>query len=50
MFSHPDLVLDAARQHQQGLIEEASRYRLARSLRRRARQHWPDSRNRGRRP
>jgi hypothetical protein len=49
MMYHPDLLADAARQHAQGLIVEASRHRLARALRRRARQHWPDSRRAGRR-
>jgi len=50
MINHPNLYAEAARQHAQGLIDEASRHRLARALRRRARQHWPDSRRAGRRP
>ena len=47
MLTHPDLMASAARQHTESLIEDATKHRLARALRRRPRQHWPDS---GRRP
>jgi hypothetical protein len=43
MFNHPDLMLLMAREHNRELVEQASRHRLARALRRGTRQLWPDS-------
>ncbi len=43
MFTHTDLLVSAAKQHVDDLIEEASRHRLAASLRRGRRQLWPES-------
>jgi hypothetical protein len=42
MYNNPHILADAARQHTQDLLEEASKRRLARTLRRRPRHHWPD--------
>jgi hypothetical protein len=43
MFTHTDLLTSAAKQHVDELIEEASRHRLAASLRRGRRQLFPES-------
>ena len=44
MFTNTDLLVAAAKQHVDELLEEASRHRLAASLRRGRRQLWPESR------
>jgi hypothetical protein len=41
MYTHPDLMSIAAKQHLQELAEEASKYRLAAALRRGRRQRSP---------
>jgi hypothetical protein len=43
MFTPTAIIAQAAEQRVQGLIEEASRHRLATALRRGRRQLWPDS-------
>ena len=42
MFTDPDLYRYVAKQREHELIEDASRQRLARSLRRTRRGRWPD--------
>jgi hypothetical protein len=44
MFTDPDLYHYVAKQRERELIAEASRTRLARSLRRGRRGRWPESR------
>ena len=49
MFTHPDLLIDIARQHTAELIDEADKQRLASRLRRGKHRRPPDNRRAGQR-
>jgi|RhiMetdeSRZDD1v2_1073273.scaffolds.fasta_scaffold192205_2 hypothetical protein len=47
MFTHPDLLIDLARQHTAELIDEANKQRLASRIRRGKHRRPPDNRQAG---